>query len=275
MAIRRSPKFRFDYYMRSLPIEAIGRRCNALMKFALKEVDHLEKQILEADGVVLDESTDKNSLPPIPLPRFKEMRKLMIKQVMEEKESKQRVLTEKVASLEKEIQDVQDSLKMLSKEPPKNIAAVSPQATPVAPRSVSEDVKQKETPKKQKETRKESPEKSRKESPPAIDYDETKGAFCPTGEFVEFPEYDGSYPPKEAKKSFAVFCNQNRKEVKSTLDANLRKNKEVVNELLKKRFMTLSDEDKQFWRDWAAWEKKRYRRDHAIFERVSGDQAQN
>lgn len=228
------------------------------MRFALKEVDHLEKKIREADGMSMDESVQKDDLPPVLLPRFKEMKKLVLDKAREEKELQQRLLTEKVESLEKEIQDIQDSLKMLSKEPQnnntnnniKNNDVVSTPDVSAVPRAITEDTKPKAT--------------------AAPSYDETKGAICPTGEFFEFPEYDGKDPPKEAKKAFAVFCNQNRKQVKNTLDESERKNKDIVNSLLKERYLALSDEEKRVWRDWASWEKKRYQRDVSIFERVSG-----
>jgi SWI/SNF-related matrix-associated actin-dependent regulator of chromatin subfamily A member 5 len=264
MAIRRSPKFRFDYFMRSLPIEMIGKRCETLMRFALKEVDHLEKLIREADGVSMDASAGSVDFPPIPLPRFKEMKKLMLDKAREEMESQQRALTEKVESLEKQIQDIQDTLKNLSNESQNGVEAVSPQYALVAPRSTSDDVKPNKAPKLKE---------SRKESPPPTEYDESKGAVCPTGEFEEFPEYDGSFPPKEAKKAFAIFCNHNRKQIKTTLDEAQRKNKDAVNELLKDMFIKLSDEDKRFWREWATWEKKRYQRDCDIYEGLSVGQS--
>jgi hypothetical protein len=38
MAIQCNPKFRFDYYLRSLPIDAIGRRREQLMRLVLTDV---------------------------------------------------------------------------------------------------------------------------------------------------------------------------------------------------------------------------------------------
>ena len=79
MAIRRSPDFRFDYYLRSLTIDALGRRCEQLMKAAEKEVEQMEKKAREdaglsasdengqADKIGTEPSTES---PPIKLPRF-------------------------------------------------------------------------------------------------------------------------------------------------------------------------------------------------------------
>ena len=83
---------------------------------------------------------------------------------------------------------------------------------------------------------------------------------------VDFPEYDGSEPPKEAKKAFALFCNGTRKEVKSALHPHERKDKEKVNEMLRKRFVALTDEERLVWRMWSTWDKKRYLRDVAIYD---------
>jgi hypothetical protein len=51
------------------------------------------------------------------------------------------------------------------------------------------------------------------------------GAAGPDGEFVPFPEYDGSVPPRESKRAFTHFCNGTRKAVKKSLDPDLRKDK--------------------------------------------------
>jgi hypothetical protein len=93
-------------------------------------------------------------------------------------------------------------------------------------------------------------------------FDESKAALGPDGEVVEFPEYDGSDPPKEPKKTFALFCNRMRKQVKASLDSEERKDKEKVNGILRDRFMGLSEEEKKTWRAWAAWDKKRYDHGH-------------
>ena len=47
-SIRRSSQFRFDYFLKSLPIEQTGKRCEQLMRAARKkEVKHMEKQAIE------------------------------------------------------------------------------------------------------------------------------------------------------------------------------------------------------------------------------------
>ena len=55
--------------------------------------------------------------------------------------------------------------------------------------------------------------------------DESRGAIGPDGDFVEFPEFDGAEPPKEAKKAFTLFCVSTKKEVKASLEPADRKNK--------------------------------------------------
>merc|ERR1712007_342285 len=68
-AIRRSSNFRFDYFLKSLHPEVIGRRCEYLMRAAEKEVDALEKQVVE------EAEQEGRTLPPgeIKLPMFKEL----------------------------------------------------------------------------------------------------------------------------------------------------------------------------------------------------------
>ncbi|KAL3909677.1 MAG: hypothetical protein SGILL_007994, partial [Bacillariaceae sp.] len=113
MAIRRSPKFRFDYWLRCLPIDAIGRRCEHLMRLALKEVDQLERKAREDAGLPV-EAEDGKELPPIVLPKFKEMQKKM-RQEREEKRGKEKeVLEKKVDELDAQIKAIQDRLKFLS-----------------------------------------------------------------------------------------------------------------------------------------------------------------
>jgi hypothetical protein len=55
------------------------------------------------------------------------------------------------------------------------------------------------------------------EEEPEPEIDESKGAIGPEGDFVDFPEYNGTEPPKEYKKAFTHFCMKTRKEVKASL----------------------------------------------------------
>ena len=239
MAIRRSPKFRFDYYLRSLPLEMIARRCEHLMRLALKEVDLLERKAREDAGLPA-EAEEGQELPPIVLPKYKEMQKKMRLERMEKREKEKEVLEKKVDELDAQIKAIQERLKYLSN--PEAHAENGRSSNP-APVVVPEE-----------------------EAEPQPAFDETEAALGPNNEVIEFPEYDASEPPKENKKTFAWFCNKNRKEVKASLNPEERKNKEKINGILKEKFMALSDEQKGPYRQWAAWDKKRYLRDVQIYE---------
>jgi SWI/SNF-related matrix-associated actin-dependent regulator of chromatin subfamily A member 5 len=226
MAIRRSPKFRFDYFLRSLPIDMIGRRCEHLMRAALKEVEQLEKKVREDEGLPV-EVEDGSEPPPVVLPKFKDMQKRIRQQKTERREKEKIILEKKVEDLEAQITEILDRLKALSKDPEAS-----------------------------KENRRTSNNAPNSEEP--VVFDESKAALGPDGEVAEFPEYDGSDPPKEPKKTFALFCNKMRKQVKASLNLEERKEKEKVNGILRDRFMSLSEDEKRTWRAWAAWDKKRY-----------------
>ena len=71
LAVRRNPLFRFDYFLRSLPFDQIGKRCEQLMKFAKQEVEHLEKQYREDHGLPTEPETEGAVLPPVELPTFR------------------------------------------------------------------------------------------------------------------------------------------------------------------------------------------------------------
>lgn len=42
--------------------------------------------------------------------------------------------------------------------------------------------------------------------------------------------------------------------------------KKIVNDLLKDKWLALSEDEKGVWREWTEWDKKRYSRDVSIFE---------
>ena len=255
MAIRRSQQFRFDYFFRSLPVEVIGRRCETLMKAALKEVEFLEKKIREDMGLPV-EAQEGTSLPPIQLPKFKDIQRSIRAKKMAEREKEKKTLEDKVENLEHQIEEIQNRLKQLSKDPENlsrngdpftkqessHVVPVSPPAAPVEEGNI---------------------------------FDETKGAIGPEGDYVEFPHYDGSDPPKEPRKAFAQFCQRTRKSVKNSLAPEDRRNKEKVNGILKARFTALSDDERQVYRGWAAWDKLRHARDLQIFENAQQGDVQN
>ncbi|CAJ1954328.1 unnamed protein product [Cylindrotheca closterium] len=248
MAIRRSPKFRFDYFMRSLPMDVLGRRCEHLMRAAEKEVEHLEKNAREEAGLPV-EAPEGGALPPVQLPSFKEMQRIFRQRKREQTEQEKIQLERKVEELETEMKNIQDRLKELNSSGVMEVQQKTPSKTMASrkrPRS-SETTKEEEV------------------SGPN-DIDESKGTIGPEGEFLEFPEYDGVDPPKEPKKAFTHFCVSTRKTVKAALDPTERKNKEKIHEILREKWMNLPDEEKLSWRKWATWDKKRFARDMDIHE---------
>jgi DNA repair exonuclease SbcCD ATPase subunit len=212
MAVRRSPTFRFDYFLRSLPVELLGKRCEQLMKAAEKEVEHLEKQVREAAGLPVEPEKDGGVLPPVELPKFSYLQKQMREARKKKAELERRQLEEKVEELEAEMRKMQDRLKELNTG-----AIVSPDD-------------QDDTLSSEKENRARNAvatKMSAAEQPEGDTAAELRedGAIGPDGNFVEFPEYDGSEPPNELKKPFTHFCNHTRKEVKAELDPAERRNK--------------------------------------------------
>ena len=121
MAIRRNPNFRFDYFLRSLPTEVIGRRCEQLMKAAEKEVEQLEKRAREETGFLIEEEkkgeTDGDwnvELPLVELPNFKTMKSQMRCKVREEAELKRVELEGKVKEIDDQMVEIQERLKILN-----------------------------------------------------------------------------------------------------------------------------------------------------------------
>jgi hypothetical protein len=113
MAIRRSPNFRFDYFLRSLPIDQVGRRCEQLMSAAEKEVEQLEKKVREDVGIVVEEgSTDP--LPPIEIPKFKVLRARWRNKEQEEAEKQRIELEGKVEVIEEQMREAQERMKTLN-----------------------------------------------------------------------------------------------------------------------------------------------------------------
>ena len=162
MAIRRSPKFRFDYFLRSLPVDMIARRCEHLMRAALKEVEQMEKKVREDAGLPV-EAEEGAELPPVVLPKFKDMQKRLRQEKIEKREKEKKVLEKKVEDLEAQMTEIQDRLKALSKDPEasKENRRTSINAPPPATVPPEEE---------------------------PVEFDESKAALGPDGEVVEFPE---------------------------------------------------------------------------------------
>ncbi len=114
MAIRRSPSFRFDYFLKSLPTELVGRRCEQLMKAAEKEVEHLEKSIREDAGMVGELGQTESDQTPVKIPKFKVLRARWRKKEQEEAELKRIELESKVDEIEAQMREVQERMKMLN-----------------------------------------------------------------------------------------------------------------------------------------------------------------
>ncbi len=251
MAIRRSPKFRFDYFLRSLPVDVLGRRCEHLMRAAVKEVEDLEKRAREAAGLPTV-AEDGKELPPVKLPSYNEMKRMERETKRHEMHKERSQLEQSVEELETKMKEIQDRLKELSRDIPddqkENFARNGGSHAKRRSRGADEPA---------------SPERVADDAP-----EDPNGAFGPDGTMMPFPEYDGSEPPKDAKKAFTHFCINTRKEVKQSLNPVERKDKDKVHDILRERWLDLGDEDKETWRIWAVWDKKRYTRDLAIYESV-------
>ncbi|CAB9508745.1 Probable chromatin-remodeling complex ATPase chain [Seminavis robusta] len=249
MAIRRSPAFRFDYFIRSLSVDLLGKRCEQLMKFAEKEVEQLEQKAREQAGLPSEPTQEGDSLQPIELPEISILREQIRSSKKEKLETERKQLEEKAAEAEKQLKDVQDKLKALTESSDYDLPGSAVKEPPDRGQGESSE--------------KENADAYNESKPDGNN--EENGAMGPEG-FLEFPEYDGSEEPKESKKAFTHFCMHTRKEVKATLDPSERKNKEVVHGILRERWVQLADDDKTVWRQWASWDKKRYERDLAIYE---------
>ena len=109
MAIRHSPDFRFDYYLRSLPIDFIGKRCEQLMKAAEKEIEHMVNKFHKEKEITGD------SMTRIKLPKFKVIKELQRKQEEEATEGERKQLEGKVVDIENIMESIESRLKFLQK----------------------------------------------------------------------------------------------------------------------------------------------------------------
>lgn len=251
MAIRRSPKFRFDYFLRSLPVDVLGRRCEHLMRVAVKEIEDLENKARETLGLTTDAEHGKE-LPQVELSSYKDLMDKDRARKKEQTEKERSQLEQNVEELEKKMKTIQDRLKELSRDiHDDQYRATQSKATPL----------------------KKHPRLSEKQSGAEEEEfvpENSSSALGPDGNQHQFPDYDGSEEPHKPRKAFQHFCKVERVKVKHALDPSERQNKEKVNDILKERWLELSDEDKQPWRIWASWDKKRYARDLAVYERIQG-----
>jgi len=103
-AIRRSNHFRFDYFFKSLTVDAIGRRCEQLMRAAEKEVEAMEKLAIE------EAEKEGRTLTPgeIKLPMFKES------QAKKRAEQQTKFLEER-ATLEQNVVDIDEQIMQIQK----------------------------------------------------------------------------------------------------------------------------------------------------------------
>jgi len=357
MAIRRSPDFRFDYYLRSLPTDLIGKRCEQLMKAAEKEVEQLMKKMQDVGYSLKEEGEEKKetnenqdnaesinsgSNSETKLPKFKVLKAMERKHEEEETEAERKQLEGKVEEVEKQMEDIQNRLKELQKYSKQfegnnkkthqhssefpddllpelaNLVATSGSAgvQSIANEFFSEhgqvctkklvcakveDIAKKERRKedgdlravwhvlpeymnllsvetlrhlrKEKDSRMEKKRSGSKHKKGEKDIENDNaetlnGATGPDGDFVEFPHYDGAEEPRENKKAFTLFCNGTRKEVKRSLDAVNRKDRDQVNKILKQKWFNLSDEEIEVWKKWQEWDRLRFKRDGAIYNKV-------
>ena len=249
MAIRRSPKFRFDYFLRSLPVDVLGRRCEHLMRVAGKEVEDLEKKAREAAGLPTV-TEDGRELPLIDIPSYKELMRQERAMKKEKMETERVQLEQSVEELETKMKEIQDRLKELGRDlsvDPEEMLSVNG-GSPIKKRPRPAEV----------------PQSNKEDS--MEDTKNQRSAIGPDGQQHDFPPYAGSEPPQEPRKAFTHFCINTRKEVKKSLEPSERKDKEKINDILKERWLELSEEDKKPWRIWASWDKKRFARDQAVYD---------
>ena len=267
MAVRRNPNFRFDYFLRSLPVDQLGKRCEQLMKAAEKEVEYYEQITREAAGLPVTAEEGQN-LPPIDLPKFRVLQQQLRAGTKAKHEKVRKELQDKVNDLQSQIDALQTRLKEVTngapaRPAPVRSAASTPRHTPT--NVPSESKKDPPTEKPKKKPSKEAPKKSL----------DKPGAIGGDGIFAEFPDYDGNEAPADPKKAFTHFCSQNRREVKASLDPTERRDKKKVNAILKERWLGLSEDDKDVHRRWADWDRKRYAHELAIFDRRRSELLQN
>lgn len=129
LAVRRSPLFRFDYFLRSLPVEQIGRRCEQLMRFAEKEVEALERKFRELSGLPVEVDDTSGECTSIKLPKFNILEKQRRESKRAEAAKERKLLEDKVTELEGQIRAAQAELKELT-DGRIGVTRLSPEASP-------------------------------------------------------------------------------------------------------------------------------------------------
>lgn len=214
-AIRQNPRFRFNYFMRSIPLDSLARRCEQLMRAAEKEVEQLEREMRETKGLPVEPEKEGEALAPVEIPPFRALER-------QRRVSKQTKIDKQRAELEAKAEDVGSQIKELQAR----LKALTDGSLVMGSEPSNG--------KKAKKARKRAPSVSAEENDTVMDEGDAadeakneveKGAPGPSGEFVEFPDYDGSEPPLDWRKPFAQYCNRTRKKLKSTLSPEERKNK--------------------------------------------------
>lgn len=206
LAVRRNPHFRFDYFLRSLPVDLLGRRCEQLMKAAEKEVEQLEKKARELAGLPTEPEKEGEVLPPIKLPMFRVLQKQRRIDSKTQAEKEKKELEQNVIEIESQIQELQDKLRALNEG------------------AYSGATDEQDGNNKSVFTSHEQTVADHVDSVP-IEHNSDEGAIGPNGKFVEFPQYDGIEHPSEWKKPFTHFCYHTRREIKSSMDPTEKKDK--------------------------------------------------
>ena len=189
------------------------------MRAAEKEVEQLEMKAREEAGLLTEPAEEGGALPPIELPEFSIMREQIRIRKKKKTEAERKQLEEKVAEVEGQLKEVQDKLKALND---------STYEVTSSPKRDEKDDNNVASEKENHESRNSNSTTTinGKDTPSAdAPQDSESGAIGPDGDFVEFPPYSGTEPPKEFKKAFTHFCLRTRKEVKASLDPSERKNK--------------------------------------------------
>ena len=81
-------------------MEVLGRRCESLMRASEKEVEQLERKAREEAGLPVD-AAEGEELPPIQLPSFKEMQRMLRSRKQQEKEVKKQELEQKLSGFDR------------------------------------------------------------------------------------------------------------------------------------------------------------------------------
>lgn len=192
------------------------------MRAAEKEVEALERRAREDSGLPTEPETEREELPPIQLPKFRDMEKQRRLKKKARAEIDRKQLKEKADEIEIQMRQVQDRLKALN-----DLGNSGSNGTRI-PLDAPDEIVVSE---KEDESRNGSGHVATIVENVEIEeavVERDDGAPGPGGDFVEFLAYDGTEPPHESKKPFTHFCVKTRKELKASLDQSERKDKVSV-----------------------------------------------